>query len=207
MTPITLHSFIPFDRGARVRWTALELGLPVVEKKLDFKNGEHRREPYLSMNPNAFVPAIELEGQAMFDSTAICLHLCEQHPEAGLMPRHTDPGRSEALSWLFHMATSVDRACFDAFYAKVLSPDPVAHTAAIERAQPVVAKVDRHLLNREYLALDRFTLADIIAGHDLGMLKRGGLSLDEYPAVATYYQRISSRPAAQASGFFSGYGL
>ncbi|AVP95816.1 hypothetical protein C7S18_00750 [Ahniella affigens] len=207
MTPITLHSFIRFDRGARVRWTALELGLPIVEQKLDFRDGEHKREPYLTLNPNAVVPAIEFDGQTMFDSTAICLHLCEQHPEAGLMPRHGEPGRTEALSWLMHMATSVDRVCFDAFSAKVLAPDPVAHAAAIERAQPVVAKIDRHLLNREYLALERFTLADILAGYDLGTLKRGGLPLEEYPAVAAYYQRVTARPAAQASGFFSGYGL
>lgn len=207
MTPITLHSFIPFDRGARVRWTALELGLPLVEKQVNFRAGDHKREPYLSLNPNGFVPAIEFDGQTMFDSTAICLHLCEQHPESGLMPGHGEPGRSEALSWLFHMATSVDRACFDVFYPKVLAPDASAYAAGIERAQPVLAKIDRHLLDREYLVLGRFTLADIIAGHDLGILQRGGFSLDEYPAVAAYYRRLSQRPAAIASGFFKGYGL
>lgn len=207
MTTITLHSFAPFDRGARVRWTALELGLTLDEQRVDYRNAGHKAEPFLRLNPNGYVPAIEWDNQSMFDSAAIALHLCETHADRGLVPMPGEPGRSECLSWLFHMASSIDRACFDVFYPKVLAPNEAAHAAGIERVQPQLSKIDRHLIDREYLACGRFTVADIIGGHALATLRRGGFSLDEYPAVAAYYQRITARPAAVASGLFSGHGL
>lgn len=207
MTTLTLHTFAPFDRGARVRWTALELGLGIEERRVDFRAAEHRSEPFLKLNPNGFVPAIEADGQSMFDSAAICLHLCETHPDRGLVPMPGSPGRSECLSWLFHMASTLDKACFDVFYPRVLAPNEAAHAAAIERVQPQLAKIDRHLLDHDYLACDRFTVADIIAGHDLATLRRGGFPLDEYPAVAAYFARLAARPAAIASGLFRGHGL
>ena len=204
MTQFTLHYFAPFDRSARVRWTALELGLDFVDNRLNYQAAEHRAEPFLKLSPVGFVPAIEWDGQSMFESGAICLHLCETHADRGLVPLTGEPGRNECLSWLFHMTSTMDRACFDVFYPKVIAPNEQAHAAAIERVQPLLSRIDRHLLDHEYFACGRFTVADVMAGYALATLRRGGFPLAEYPAIAAYYDRVSTRPAAVASGLFKG---
>ena len=42
------------------------------------------------------------------------------------------------------------------------------------------------------------------SGYALATLRRGGFPLAEYPAIAAYYDRVSTRPAAVASGLFKG---
>ena len=61
-----------------------ELGL-AHELVLVDKAGDGLRQPdYLRLNPNGLLPTLTDGDLVLYESAAICLHLCDTHPHAGL---------------------------------------------------------------------------------------------------------------------------
>ena len=199
--PIKLYSFAPFDRAARVRWTAHELGLPIEEIGLNYIAGEHREAAYRAKNPFCRVPLVETGQGGMVQSVAICQHLAEQHPDSGLIPPLNSPQRADWLSWLFLGASDLDAAGFQVLNYTVLRPDAEKRAKAIKAAEPLLQVIDTHMADREYVVGDRFTLPDIVLGHELVLLSFCR-ALDGWPHLIRYRDRLVLRPAAQTSGLF-----
>ena len=92
---IRLHH-APQTRSMRSLWLMHELGV-------EFEVVEHafgknlRSEAYLALNPAGRVPALEIDGDVMFETGAITEYLCERFPEAGL---GRAPGSAERRDWL-----------------------------------------------------------------------------------------------------------
>ena len=61
------------------RWYMEEKGIPYNWQLLDMEAGEHRREPFTSMNPFAKVPALVDGELKLFESGAILLYLAESY--------------------------------------------------------------------------------------------------------------------------------
>jgi glutathione S-transferase len=200
--PIKLYSFVPFDRGGRVRWLAHELGLPVEEHRLDYAGGEHRRFPHLGRHPFGQVPAIEIDGQTRWESVAICQSLAEQRPEAGITIPLAAPERPEYLSWLFFAASTFDSAAFQVFRYAALAPDEARRKEAQAVLLPLLVRLSRQLGDHDYLMGERFTLPDIVLGHAIQLLYLTRV-LDEMPSLLKYRQRLASRPAAKRAGVFT----
>lgn len=200
--PLRLYSFAPFDRAARVRWTALELGLPLEEVHLSYGGGEHKEDAFRAKNPFCQVPVAETGEQCLFQSVAICLHLTERHPQGGLAPAPEAPQRASWLSWLFFCASDLDAKGFQAFDAAVLRPDPERRAQALKAFAPTLQVLEQQLTKQDYLADERFSLPDILLGHALVLLTLSK-ALDDYPQLRAYRDRLSQRPAAQASGLFA----
>ncbi|MBL8299516.1 MAG: glutathione S-transferase family protein [Rhodanobacteraceae bacterium] len=200
--PLKLYSFAPFDRAARVRWTALELGLPLEEIAVDYVAGEHTQPAYRQKNPFGQVPLIETGQSSMTQSVAICQFLAEQHPAAGLVPALTSPLRASWLSWLFLCASDLDARSFQVFNYTRLRPDADKRADAIKVVAPLLQVLETHLADRDYLVGDSFMLPDIVLGQELVLL---GLckALEEFPNLVRYRDRLGDRPAARASGLFA----
>ena len=79
---ITLHH-VPQSRSMRVLWLLNELDVPfqLVEHPFD---KSLRRPEFLSLSPAGRVPALEIEGERMFESGAMVEYLCEKFPDRGL---------------------------------------------------------------------------------------------------------------------------
>ena len=56
--------------------------LVLVDRKI---NAQHSDE-YRQLNPAGRIPTLVVQQQAIFESAAICIHLCELHPHSTLMP-------------------------------------------------------------------------------------------------------------------------
>jgi len=102
---IKIWSFADVDRSGKVRWTANELGYEIEEERV--KLGEHAAEPYLELNPYGQIPTVELDGQILIESNAICLALAERHPESGLVPQ------SRELRELFWQSVSLSASTLE----------------------------------------------------------------------------------------------
>ncbi len=199
---LALYSFVPFDRSARVRWLANELGIEIDEHKLDFAGGEHRREPHLGRHPFGLVPAAEIDGVWRWESVAICQSLAEQRPEAGLTVPLASPDRGSYLSWLFFAASTFDSATFAVFRYSALSPDEDKRKEAQALLMPLLIRLSRHIETNDYLLGERFTLPDIVLGHAIQLLYLTR-TLDDIPTLLKYRQRLASRPAAKRAGVFT----
>lgn len=79
---IVLHH-VPQSRSMRVLWLLNEL------EGVEFRVVTHafdkslRQPEFLSLSPAGRVPALEIEGERMFESGAMMEYLCEKFPERG----------------------------------------------------------------------------------------------------------------------------
>ncbi len=97
------------------------LGLPHRLVLVDRANGAQRSAAYLALNPNGLIPVLVDADLVLYETAAICLHLADQRPEAGLMPAPGTPERAQATKWLVWMSSTLQTTLMHYFYpARVL---------------------------------------------------------------------------------------
>jgi glutathione S-transferase len=198
---IKLFSFVPFDRGSRVRWLAHELGIEVEEHTLDYAGGEHKLWLHRQRHPFGLAPAIEWDMESMWESVAICQYLIEQHAGNELTVPPGSPLRSRYLSWLLFAASTFDGAAFQVFLHSSLKPNPERRDEAIEYIRPMLERLDKHFAENEHLVGERFLLPDIVFGHAIQLLYFVH-ALDDYVHLVAYRKRLAARQAAKAAKMF-----
>ena len=196
---IKLWSFADVDRSGKVRWTANELGYEIEETRV--KLGEHAASSYLELNPYGQVPTVELDGQRMIESTAICVALAERHPEAELIP--TQRAARDRFWQVVNLATTTFEVPVVLYY---LSKREVIDAAwaplwegMLTRRLPVFAAD----MPAEDYVCGGFSVADICAAYALRIGVQAGL-LPLEGQLERYLRRLMARPAAQAARFFEG---
>ena len=195
----------PRSSATRVHWALEELGLPYEKKRLKKDQGENRTPEYLALSPMGAIPALVDDGVPFFESLAILIHLGEAHGvEKGLWPRPGTPQAGEALSWTVWSTSELGPARSQVMMHTLDSPfalPPELKSAPLaERARKSyyerIALLNRRLEGREWLVGEGFSLADIASVHWInGAQKLLGLGLADYPNVAAWAARCTSRPA------------
>ena len=84
---LTLHSMWRATAPYRVRIGLALKGLDYSYAALDLTGGEQRQEPYLGLNRQGLVPALETNDGVLTQSLAILEWLEETHPEPPLLPK------------------------------------------------------------------------------------------------------------------------
>jgi glutathione S-transferase len=93
-----------------------ELGIAYRYAIVDLDAGEHRTPAFLRLNPGGRVPVL-VEGElAVAEAAAICLHLADRRPEAGLLAPPGTPDRARAYQLLLLLATTVQPTMMEYFY-------------------------------------------------------------------------------------------
>lgn len=59
LKPLVLHGKGPTPNPIKVAILLEELGLPFTTNKVNLTNGEHKQEPFINLNPNGRLPALE----------------------------------------------------------------------------------------------------------------------------------------------------
>ena len=73
----------PRSRSTRVLWLAEEAGAPL--DVVVIAREEKFTDDYRKMHPLSRSPAFIEDDGPVFESAALCLHLADRHPEAGLI--------------------------------------------------------------------------------------------------------------------------
>ena len=175
-------------RDIRIRWACEEAGLLYQIATVRF---EDRTSPdHLDRQPFAQVPALQDGDITLFESGACLLHLAEK--SEALMPR--DPkDRAETLQWVIAGLNSVEMVTVPWWFISLSKPaeNPLEGWLAAR-----LSRLDAVLSQRDYLAADRFTVADLLMA-DILRVKKLHAALGPYPALLAYADRIASRPAFQ----------
>lgn len=197
MIEVTAFASVPpFARGLvrdlRVRWALEEAGLPHVAHLL--AEGEADSPAYRARQPFGQVPAFrDADGLELFESGAIVFRIGER--SEALLP--ADPhARARALQWAFAALNSVEPhlnnfALLDLFHAGqdwARLRRPSAEAFARRRLGQVAAALG----DLPYLDGERFTAGDLLMA---SVLRIAPALVEDLPALATYRDRCTSRPA------------
>ncbi len=193
--------YAPMSSSTRVHWALEELGLPYEKVRVDLAAGEQRAPEFLALNPHGKVPVLVVDGAPMFESLAILLFLGERFGVArNLWFAHDHPRYPEALSWTVWGTVTFSAHVFRWLLAagervpQDLRNAPVADATKRDLAADLTA-LEQHLSDREYLFDQRFTLADLsIAAFFPFALSSGAVELGDFPKVAAWVSRCTSRP-------------
>jgi glutathione S-transferase len=178
----------PTSRSHRVVWMLEELGVDyevTLFTRADALTDEHRER-----HPLGRVPVLEIDGQYLFESAALCLHLADLYPEAGLIPAPGTYERALVYQWALFAMTEIEPG----LTAFSRASDDAGREAARERFRSATAVLDNVLDGHEYLVGERFSVADVIAGSVAGDVGRHGL-LDGLANVEAWDARLRARPA------------
>lgn len=209
---ITLHHS-PQTRSMRTLWLLNELGVAfqVVPHAFD---KTLRAPDFLVLSPAGRVPALEIDGERMFETGAITEYLCERFPDAGLGRPAGDMDRMAWLVWV-HFAETVSQHVaaltqqhIMLYEDKMRSPIVMKLEAARLRKcyDAIEARLSTPIENRDTLLTSGFSAADISVGQAVYM-GRYFCKLDDHPATAEWLARLMARPAFIASLPEAGTGL
>lgn len=209
---IILHH-CPGTRSMRIFWLLTELGAPFELRSYPFDK-TLRAPQFLTLSPAGRVPALEIDGDTMFESGAIAEYLCERFPEAGLGRDPGDLDRMEFLSWLhFAETVSVHVAALTQQHVVIREDhqrSPFLMRLEAMRLEKCLEAIERRLStpveNRDCLLTSGFTAADIAVGQAVWMAQRF-VRLEPVPEVAAWLGRLTARPGFQASLPAPGEGL
>lgn len=191
----------------RVRWVMAEKGITDVELvEIDILTGEHKTPEYRARVGVPHVPALELEdGTTISESVAIGRYLEALHPEPNLFGR--DPREQAVIEmWTrrceFYLANPIMLSVRHSHPAlAALEATQMPQLADYNRvaAEKFMKTLDRRLAEHEFIAADRFTIADIVAvvGLDFARLIKYRPP-EELTHLARWLEAGRARPAAKA---------
>ena len=173
---ITLYDCATAPSPRRARLLLAEKGVAHETVQVDLRNNEQLGEAFRRINPQCTVPVLRTDdGLLLTDNAAIAAWLEARYPEPPLLGR-TPQEKAEIASWnwriefegLLSIAEAV-RNSAPAMANRAL-PGPVDYAQIPELAQRGLARVQRffmtlndHLADRDFIATDRFSIADITA--------------------------------------------
>jgi len=191
----------------RVRWVMAEKGVADVELvEIDIMSGDHKTPEYRARVGVPHVPALELDdGTTVSESVAICRYLEAMYPEPNLFG-HDAREQAVVEMWTrrneFYLANPIMLSVRHSHPAlAALEATQVPQVADYNRvgAERFMRTLDRHLADHEFIAIDRFTIADIVAvvGLDFARLVKYRPP-EELIHLARWLETCRQRPAAKA---------
>jgi glutathione S-transferase len=189
---ITLYG-VDFARSARCRWTLRELGLPFEEiNDGSLIGGEVLR----ALQPQAKVPAIVIDGEPLFESSAICTYLCDLVPDNHLIAAAGTRARALHDQWVSFSQSEIEGYLWSNAKHQSFYPEEKRIPAVIECNNEEIARglavLDKVLGTSEFLIDDRFGVTDVIVGWTLNWARRQG-RLDGFDHLGAYVRRLLAR--------------
>jgi glutathione S-transferase len=176
-----------------VRWAFEEAGAPYEYVVMDSEVG--RGEEHARRHPLGRVPVLETEDGLLFESAALCLHVADLNPDAGLIPPVGTHERAQVYQWTLFAMTELERSMVTAAIAR-RGTDAEATAKAEERLTRTFAVLAAALEGKTYLVGDHFTIADVVVGGVCESARKADL-LPESGRVRAYLEELDARPAKQ----------
>ena len=92
MTRALLHDYFRSSAAYRVRIALNLKGIDYDRRPVNLVEGEQRAADYRALNPQAFVPMLEIDDLKLTQSLSIIVYLDQKYPEPPLMPRDPADG-------------------------------------------------------------------------------------------------------------------
>ena len=180
-----------------------ELGETYELKLVDRTQQAHKSAAYLKLNPNGLIPVLVDGDLVLYETAAICLHLLDTHPQAGLAPAAGTAARAHFYKWLVWMTNSLQATLILYFYPERWADSAEAAAQVRSHAEAKVgalldqmeAELARH--GGPYLLGESFSAVDLYALMLCRWTRGFGRPARSLPQLGPYLQRLLARPAVQ----------
>jgi glutathione S-transferase len=206
---ITLYDCATAPSPRRARILLAEKGVPHQTVQVDLRSGEQMSDAFRRINPQCTVPALKTEeGAVLTDNAAITAYLEAVCPEPPLLGR-TALEKAEIASWNWRIEFEGLIAIAEALrngspamanralpgprnYAQI----PELAQRGLQRVQDFFATLEERLQGREFIATERFSVADITAVVALDFARVVKVKPGEqHPNLQRWRAAMAQRPA------------
>lgn len=194
--PLTLYDYLPSGNGYKVRLVLKQLGIAYRLVQIDIKLGESRTPEFLARNPNGRIPLLEIPGHGhLAESHAIISYLAEG---THLVPQER-LDRAHMWHWLcfeqYNLEPNLGTVRFWlASLKKTAAELGDKLTEKVAKGHQALEVLERGLEKRKFLVGDRYSLADIGLYAYTHVAPQGGFSLEPYPNVRAWIERVAAQP-------------
>ncbi|PQM65374.1 MAG: thiol:disulfide oxidoreductase [Rhodobacteraceae bacterium] len=199
--PIDFY-YSPTPNGWKISIMLEECELPYNTILMDLKKGDQFQSDFLRISPNNRMPAIVDYNEksapvTIFESGAILLYLAEK---TGKFIPNSKLGKKKVMEWLFWQVGNLGpmggQHSHFWNYAPESEKDGYAANRYAEEYDRCFEVLERQLEGQEYI-VNEYSIADIISWPWVLIAKAMGRSLDAYPNVTNWRQRVKERPAVR----------
>jgi len=176
-----------------------EAGLDVELVKVDLKTRTLVADgsDFTKINPKGYVPVLELDnGTVLTEGPAIVQCIADLKPESGLAPKAGSFERYQLQEWLGFINSEVHKGFSPLFNPK--TPDETKATAKqnLSKRFDYLASC---LEKNDFLMGKQFTVADGYLFTVLNWTQWVGIEISQWPSLAAFLARVSSRPSVNAA--------
>ena len=190
----------------RTRIFLAEKGITIPTEQVDMMAMQHRTPAYTAINPLQRMPSLILDdGTIITESIAICRYfemLNPNPPLFGVGPKESaivEMWNRRAEINFFSNVAAVFRHSHPAMKELEVPQVPAWAEANRPRVTWFIELLDHELANREFVAGDRYTVADITMQVAVDFMKPGKLAMPEGASnVKRWHAAVSARPSARA---------
>jgi len=187
----------PLSTNSRRVWIAL------LEKEIEFElvplklNGDQFQPDFLAISPFHHVPVLADGDFHLIETLAILDYLEAKYPAIALLPQDA---KDLAIARMVQMVTVNELTpAMSPFVRQTFGG--AGDAEKLEKGRQQVAAVlqffEELLGDKAFFGSSAITLADVVAGVSVPWLPELGVSLDNYPKLQAWSERLNSRPSWQ----------
>ncbi|MGD1899255.1 MAG: glutathione S-transferase family protein [Phormidesmis sp.] len=180
------------------------LGVEYENIDIALEQGEHQQPAFLALNPFAQVPVLVDGDTVLADAQAILVYLARQYggqKADSWLPLEPLP-MAQVMRWLSTTAGEVRQGPESARLYHLFKVSTIDIEQTTKKSTFILQQLEQHLTQREWLACERLTIADIAVFPYIALSRDGQVPLEVYPWVLNWIERIKQQP-----GFVSMPGL
>ncbi|MFD2184734.1 glutathione S-transferase family protein [Rhodoplanes azumiensis] len=178
-----------------------EIGLSYVREDYGRQFGNTTTDAYRKLNPNSKVPTLIDGDVVIWESNTILRYLAALHAPA--LTGATPAEKTEVERWMDWLLASVNTAYVAVFKDAKKPAEERSADFATQAADLVAAMkiLDGHLAGRDFVALGRFTLAEVALAPIMKRCLGFPIERPDFSALTKWQAAIDARPAfAVATG-------
>lgn len=201
-----LYSYFRSSAAYRVR---IALNLKGIEYDLESKSlrsGEHLSAEFIEINPQGFVPALEIEGAVLAQSLAILEYLEERFPVPMLLPKHP-VARAQVRAMALAIACDIHplnnlrvlNYLKSEYHLEESQVDNWYRHWIAEGFRPLETLVKRHSKTMRNCFGDQLSIADVCLVPQMFNARRLNVDLTPFPTLVAISTALESHPAFAAA--------
>jgi len=187
-----LYDFDLSGNCHKIRMMLSFLGLDYEKIDTDLRKKEQMSPDFIALNRLHKVPVLVDGDLVLRDSAAIMIYLARRYGKPEWYP-DSPHEMGEIQQWLSFSVNEVFNGLATARAILIFNRD-IDPTLAHTISDVALDQLEFRLKDHHWLALDRFTLADIACYPYTALVHEGNISLATFPAVRAWFKRIESLP-------------